>query len=67
MKRISCCYGCEPPKRYLGCHSKCKEYIAEKAEWDAAREKIKAERWREAELDKYDITKAEKCKKKYGR
>ena len=26
---ISCCRGCEAPKRHLGCHSTCPEYLAE--------------------------------------
>lgn len=31
---IKCCHFCEPPKRYPGCHGKCPEYAAEKAEYD---------------------------------
>ena len=31
---IKCCNGCVPPKRHPGCHGKCPEYLAEKAEYD---------------------------------
>ena len=27
MPRIQCCYGCVPPKRHIGCHGTCAEYI----------------------------------------
>lgn len=29
MYGIKCCKGCEPPKRHVGCHGKCPEYIQE--------------------------------------
>lgn len=32
MAKITCCYGCTPPKRHLGCHDTCKEYLLQKAE-----------------------------------
>lgn len=32
MSIIKCCFGCVAPKRYPGCHAKCPEYCAEKAE-----------------------------------
>ena len=35
---IDCCKNCVPPKRHLGCHSKCKEYAEEKEEWDKKKE-----------------------------
>lgn len=31
---IKCCNGCVPPKRNPGCHGRCPEYLAEKAEYD---------------------------------
>mgnify|MGYP003292014112 CR=1 FL=1 len=31
---IKCCKDCVPPKRYIGCHSICPDYIEEKAEYD---------------------------------
>lgn len=33
---ITCCKRCEAPKRHLGCHSTCQEYLAERARMDAA-------------------------------
>ena len=30
-KGIKCCYKCIPPKRHIGCHASCEEYIEEKA------------------------------------
>lgn len=41
-KGVKCCKDCIPPKRQLGCHSKCEEYIKEKAENDALNKKIRA-------------------------
>lgn len=35
------CYGCEPPKRQLGCHGTCKPYICWKAEYDKAMKKAR--------------------------
>ena len=29
-QHIRACMKCEPPKRQLGCHSKCEAYLAEK-------------------------------------
>lgn len=39
MAGIKCCYQC--PDRYPGCHSKCDKYIAEKAQWEIDKQKIK--------------------------
>ena len=44
MNKLTC-QGCEPPKRYPGCHSHCEEYIAWKKEHDELKEKIKKEKW----------------------
>ena len=27
---INCCNGCVPPKRHIGCHATCEDYISEK-------------------------------------
>ena len=34
---IRCCYGCD--KRYVGCHSVCKDYINEKKSYDLKKNK----------------------------
>lgn len=33
INKIRCCYNCQ--KRHIGCHSDCKDYLAEKAARDA--------------------------------
>ena len=33
---IRCCNGCVAPKRHLGCHSTCPDYIKEKRQHDEA-------------------------------
>lgn len=38
MGMFKCCHPCVPPKRHPGCHDRCPEYAAEKAE----HEKLKA-------------------------
>ena len=37
---IKCCQFCVAPKRHLGCHSDCPEYIEEKAQWEEERARI---------------------------
>ena len=39
MAIVFSCKNCVPPKRHLGCHSTCEEYIKQKAEHDEARKK----------------------------
>ena len=67
LSKISCCYGCEPPKRRPGCHDTCEVYQKQKAEWDALRERYNAERSRIADYTAYDVEKNVKRKKKHGR
>lgn len=33
--KIKCCKGCVAPKRHVGCHDTCKDYIKEKQENEA--------------------------------
>ena len=39
---IKCCKDCVPPIRYPGCHAKCEQYKAEKAEWEEEKKLAKA-------------------------
>lgn len=34
---IKCCRNCVAPKRHVGCHGTCKEYLEEKAAWEDAK------------------------------
>lgn len=36
---IKCCYKCVEPKRHIGCHSTCEDYIKEKAEYEIKKQK----------------------------
>lgn len=47
------CKGCVPPKRTLGCHGKCKEYI----EWREKYEKEKNNENLGEEIDRYYTSK----------
>lgn len=38
---IKCCKDCVPPTRYPGCHAKCEQYKAEKAEYEKQKEYAK--------------------------
>lgn len=67
MGKISCCYKCEPPKRHPGCHATCEEYIRQKEEWEAIKEKYQAERLKEIDLTHYDVERHDRVKKHYGR
>lgn len=67
MSKIRCCYGCEPPKRHPGCHDTCEAYQKQKAEWDAIRDRYKAEREREYEFTAYDVKKSYKAMKQRNR
>lgn len=42
--QIRCCKNCVAPKRHLGCHIDCEEYLKEKAENEEISLKIKQER-----------------------
>lgn len=44
---ISCCKNCVAPKRHLGCHSTCPEYLSEKA----AHDEMMAAYAKEAKID----------------
>lgn len=52
---FECCYGCEPPKRYPGCHAKCEDYLKAKEEHEARRIAIQTERRRQDDLTGYDV------------
>lgn len=41
MPIIKCCKDCVAPKRHIGCHADCKEYLEEKAQYEKAKQKIK--------------------------
>ena len=41
---VKCCRGCVAPKRYPGCHDRCQEYIAARAEYDRRKEIYDRER-----------------------
>lgn len=41
MTLITCCKDCIAPKRHIGCHSDCKQYIKEKAEFEEEKKKMK--------------------------
>jgi hypothetical protein len=40
---IRCCKSCIAPKRHLGCHATCKEYLDEKAQFEKDKAKVKEE------------------------
>lgn len=42
--RIKCCVGCVAPKRHVGCHSKCEEYLKERAELTKENEALRLTR-----------------------
>lgn len=44
---FECCHHCKPPKRYSGCHAKCKEYLKAKEAWDKVREAERKQREQE--------------------
>lgn len=41
---IKCCHKCVPPKRTVGCHATCPDYIAEKKLHDEKREEQQKQR-----------------------
>lgn len=48
---IKCCKDCVAPKRHVGCHATCAEYLSEKKAYDELKEKER--KWREAENGLY--------------
>ena len=61
MTGISPCKDCVAPKRHVGCHATCKEYIDWKDEWDQEQDIIRRKK-HEENLIRSDIFK--KCRKK---
>lgn len=51
VSRIKCCYKCT--ERHAGCHGGCKRYLAEKAENEAEKEKIRAARQKQNDFVGY--------------
>ena len=51
--QIKCCKDCVPPARHTGCHAKCEQYKAEKAEFEKQKEYAKAHKT--VMLTKYDF------------
>lgn len=44
MGYFDCCKGCVAPKRHVGCHSTCKEYLDDKAAYEDEKNTVKAEK-----------------------
>ena len=55
-----CCRDCVAPKRHIGCHSNCKEYLDDKAKAAEIQKKKDAER----NTNSYIIGKCEEAKAK---
>lgn len=49
---IHCCKNCVAPRRHLGCHSSCEDYIREKKDSDELRESMKRQKDLEVGLRK---------------
>lgn len=67
MSKIRCCQECVPPKRHVGCHGTCEEYIKERAELDESKEEERKNRLQDYTITHYDISKMERMRKKGGR
>lgn len=50
MGFFECCHHCPSTKRHPGCHSKCEDYIKQKAIWEARRKVEKEARHRESQV-----------------
>lgn len=48
QRKVTCCHDCQ--EREVGCHSTCKKYIEENEQYLKEREKIKAEKNKEAAI-----------------
>ena len=44
MSGYSCCYGCVPPERSIGCHSTCEKYLKEVEDGKKMKEEIQREK-----------------------
>ncbi|WP_407399617.1 hypothetical protein [Treponema sp.] len=53
MLHIRCCQYCEAPKRHVGCHVDCPEYLAEKQRMEELKQKIKIERLKRQMTEAY--------------
>lgn len=64
MTNFSCRF-CVAPKRYPGCHSKCPEYLAERAKYDELKAENDKKKVVEGELISQRMASAYKIMKKY--
>lgn len=55
---ITCCKDCVEPKRHVGCHSDCPEYLAEYAANEAEKEAKRKARLGDVEADKFQAESA---------
>lgn len=68
--KINCCMGCVPPKRHIGCHADCEEYMAERKALDErnAEEYMGRKEYRVGvEIDITSIERAKRLSKKRWR
>lgn len=49
--KITCCYKCA--ERHMGCHGSCERYLAEKAEHETERAKLRAAWQKQNDIDSY--------------
>lgn len=53
---ITCCKDCVAPKRHVGCHAECQEYIDEKKKHDEKKAEIDRQRQSENAIDDHRIS-----------
>lgn len=59
-----CCYKCIPPKRFPGCHARCKEYLKEKQIYEERKKEVDQKRNLENGLVEHEIKFRVKAHKK---
>ncbi len=60
---IKCCKDCVPPQRHVGCHSTCKEYLEEKAEFEKLKEWERKSRYPLPTIYDYEESRYIGCKR----
>ena len=60
MGVIKCCKGCVPPNRYLGCHSECEQYKAEKQQIELQQIERNKQRTNDSALNKLHANRSRK-------
>lgn len=67
MAVITCCKECVAPKRHIGCHGNCEEYLAERAKYELLKEQYNQQKRISTDIYNQRAGRIEKALRRHGR